>query len=80
MQVPSSRHPMSPEFAMCMDQEDPLREFRDRFEIPKDVIYLAGNCVGLQPRRAHRYILQAYFDGRGGGAATQSAPATLAES
>jgi kynureninase len=47
---------MSPEFAMCMDQEDPLREFRDRFEIPKDVIYLAGNCVGLQPRRAHRYI------------------------
>lgn len=42
------------EFARKMDAEDPLRSFRQRFHIPKgddgrDVIYLCGNSLGLQP-------------------------------
>ena len=38
-----------------LDAADPLRRFRERFIIPKtktgeDVVYLAGNSLGLQPR------------------------------
>ncbi len=43
------------------DLEDPLRNFRDRFHIPKqangdDTIYLTGNSLGLQPTTARKYI------------------------
>lgn len=34
-------------FAKKMDSEDPLSEFRDRFYIPKNSIYLLGNSLGL---------------------------------
>ena len=44
-----------------MDRDDPLASFRDRFHIPKnkkgeDVIYLCGNSLGLQPRRAKEVL------------------------
>lgn len=44
-----------------MDESDPLKTFRDRFYIPKtqsqeDVIYLAGNSLGLQPKKVKEYI------------------------
>lgn len=43
-----------------MDHQDPLRHFRDCFLIPekdgRQVIYLCGNSLGLQPRRAADYI------------------------
>src|SRR5205085_2630654 len=32
------------------DRADPLRVFRDRFVVPKDVIYLDGNSLGCLPR------------------------------
>ena len=43
------------ERAQILDRSDPLRAFRDRFHIPvlddgSDVIYLAGNSLGLQPK------------------------------
>jgi len=56
MNNPSSRHPASFEAAQRLDRSDPLRELRHRFEVPPGVSYLAGNCVGLQPRRARDFI------------------------
>ncbi len=43
-------------FAQQLDQADPIRSFRDRFHIPqhdgRDLIYLCGNSLGLQPKTA----------------------------
>lgn len=43
-------------FAQSLDAKDPLRHFRERFYIPqrnaKDLIYLCGNSLGLQPKTA----------------------------
>ncbi len=47
-------------FARTLDQQDPLKEFRNRFLIPRhqgrEIIYLCGNSLGLQPRSARTYI------------------------
>jgi len=46
--------------ALQKDDEDTLAHFRDKFHIPrkngKDVCYLTGNSLGLQPREARRFI------------------------
>ncbi|SHF53223.1 Kynureninase [Microbulbifer donghaiensis] len=51
------------EFARKLDREDPLARFRDEFSIPTQAngspeIYLCGNSLGLQPRRARDYVNQ----------------------
>lgn len=47
-------------FAQEMDQNDPLRDFRERFYFPSfhknEVIYLTGNSLGLQPKSVQSYI------------------------
>jgi kynureninase len=48
-------------FALNMDREDPLREYREQFYFPKhhngkDSIYLCGNSLGLQPKQARKYV------------------------
>jgi len=44
------------EFANGLDDKDPLKDFRSKFLVPKhngkDVIYLCGNSLGLQPANA----------------------------
>ncbi|MBV6479546.1 MAG: Kynureninase [Ignavibacteria bacterium] len=52
---------------MDADQADPLKNFRDKFFIPKDkngkdVIYFAGNSLGLQPKTVRAYIEQELKD------------------
>jgi len=48
------------EFARQMDEADSLKGFRNEFLIPKhnckDVIYLCGNSLGLQPKAAIEYL------------------------
>jgi kynureninase len=48
------------DFAIAMDERDSLREFRERFFIPKirgeDCVYLCGHSLGLQPRTAADYV------------------------
>jgi len=55
------------EFAQRCDSDDPLRHFRDEFVQPEDrndldCIYLCGNSLGLQPRRALESVQQELDD------------------
>lgn len=47
-------------FALKMDQEDPLKSFRERFLFPKingkEAIYFCGNSLGLQPKTVTDYL------------------------
>lgn len=50
-----------------MDDRDPLRQFRQRFLIPKtsdgsECIYLCGHSLGLQPKTAAAYVEQELRD------------------
>ena len=54
------------EFARSMDEEDPLKDFRDRFFIPRhegqDCIYFTGNSLGLQAKSTSQYVQQELDD------------------
>ncbi|MBX7108801.1 MAG: kynureninase [Chitinophagales bacterium] len=53
-------------FAQQLDATDALRKFCDQFHIPeingKRVIYLAGNSLGLLPKKARDYAEQEFLD------------------
>jgi kynureninase len=53
-------------YARAMDENDPLRSFRDKFYIPQkngeDAVYFAGNSLGLQPKSTRDYIEQELSD------------------
>lgn len=48
------------QFAQQLDQEDPLKEFKNLFHLPlhegKQQIYLCGNSLGLQPKSVRQYL------------------------
>ncbi|WP_025742713.1 kynureninase [Aquimarina pacifica] len=48
------------EFAQELDQKDELRAYKDQFLFPKvegkEVIYFAGNSLGLQPKNTQKYV------------------------
>jgi kynureninase len=55
------------DFARELDSQDPLSSFREKFYIPKDkngkdLIYFAGNSLGLQPKSVRSYIEQELKD------------------
>ncbi len=54
-------------FALQLDAEDPLRQFREKFHLPlgkdgKPLIYFAGNSLGLMPRTARTIVEQELDD------------------
>ncbi len=54
-------------FALAMDAEDQLAEFRNRFHLPKtktgeECVYLCGNSLGLMPKLARAHVEQELSD------------------
>lgn len=47
-------------FALKLDTQDPLKNYREQFHIPKQhnktVVYFTGNSLGLQPKSARVYV------------------------
>jgi kynureninase len=48
-------------YALALDADDPLRQFRDEFNFPGPrngncCIYLCGNSLGLQPKQAVQFV------------------------
>ncbi len=56
----------SPEWASSADQQDVLKDFRDRFLFPlhdgTEVAYFCGNSLGLQPRAAAARMMEEMED------------------
>lgn len=56
----------TPEYARFLDEQDPLKHFREKFYIPivngKECIYFTGNSLGLQPKTTQDYILNELED------------------
>lgn len=55
------------EFAQALDRDDPLIDFRERFNHPAaehglSAVYLCGHSLGLQPKDAVRYVQQELED------------------
>ena len=54
------------DFAIAMDERDPLNGYRDRFLLPKttggECVYLCGHSLGLQPKTAAAYVQQELKD------------------
>ncbi|MCH8127351.1 kynureninase [candidate division KSB1 bacterium] len=48
---------LNKEYAIGLDREDPLAEFRQRFVIDEpDLIYLDGNSLGRLPKASQKYV------------------------
>ena len=55
------RYEDSRDFAAALDRDDPLAGWRDEFSFPRErngyaPVYLCGNSLGLQPKRAVRFV------------------------
>src|SRR6202047_4098557 len=55
------------EFALKLDAEDLLHQFREKFHVPlgkdgKPLIYFAGNSLGLMPKEARQIVEQELDD------------------
>lgn len=54
-------------FAATLDAQDPLKDYRSRFHIPKqsdntEAMYLCGHSLGLQPKSVKQYVEQELAD------------------
>lgn len=62
-----SNYKLSLEYAKEQDENDDLSDYRNQFHIPKDnygkeLIYMTGNSLGLQPKQTKYYINQVLED------------------
>ena len=52
----------SPEFASKLDDKNPLKSIREKFNYPKDstsaVLYFSGNSLGLQPKAVESILIE----------------------
>src|SRR5690554_480568 len=54
-------------YAQAQDAQDSLKKFRNQFHIPRDssgreLVYLCGNSLGLQPKLVQTYLQQELDD------------------
>ena len=54
-------------YAQKLDVQDPLKEYRNQFHIPKDnngndLVYFCGNSLGLQPKSTKQHVNQELED------------------
>lgn len=56
----------TPDYARFLDEQDPLKHYRDKFYIPmingKEAIYFTGNSLGLQPKSTQDHVLNELED------------------
>lgn len=62
-----TNHKLGLDYAKEQDQIDPLKDYRKKFHIPtdqggKELVYLCGNSLGLQPKTTKDYIDQELND------------------
>ncbi|TNJ44613.1 kynureninase [Tamlana fucoidanivorans] len=62
-----SNYKLGLDYALALDQNDTLRAYRNRFYIPKDkngkdLIYMTGNSLGLQPKSTKILVQQELDD------------------
>jgi len=53
-----NRFEASRDFALQLDKQDPLSRFRNRFYVPRGVIYVDGNSLGLLSKNAEHSVLR----------------------
>src|SRR6478735_1180616 len=53
-------------YAQTLDDSDPLREFRDRFVIDDELVYLDGNSLGRLPRATAERLARVVTEQWGG--------------
>lgn len=61
------KYTSSKDFAIEMDQKDPLKHYRDQFYLPKKedgnpFLYFCGNSLGLQPKTTKEFVNQELTD------------------
>lgn len=60
------KYEASLDFARRMDRQDPLKNYRKKFFMPKvngkPAIYLCGNSLGLEPRSTRKYLVEELGD------------------
>jgi kynureninase len=50
--------PLDLDGVRSLDAADPLRQFRERFELPPGIVYLDGNSLGALPRSTRQRLAQ----------------------